>query len=282
MERIRDERIQSQYLCDRAMARTVTGLRREVARSQGHFDSKNRWTFTDSRVGDGNYCRVCDTYLRSPSAAYPYSVLKHAYSRRHALRCIDAGVATPADCETEERSPAPRSTTVYKIVRVLPDGRWVSCYDGETEYRLEETLQETAQPDHGGGLYGYEGTPSEDGTDVVIRRQDKYGIPYTTSLRRQFVRTKQVIPEQCCVPGTYALIECRGEGRKLRYSGAPGCAHGKLAFSRLTPLRLLATFEVEHFLTCQPCLSCGGHGWKSDTDEGETCRRCYGSGNVWA
>ncbi len=290
----------------RATRTVVVQLKKSVVWRHGKADNKGRWYLTDERVGSGSRCNVCGIWLRSPSAAYPHSVLKHCYSRKHALACLEAGVATLEDCETEEKEVGPREWTVYKIVRVK-DGRMVSAYDDTTEYRLGETLTQTARSGHQGGFYGYEGTP--EGQDVTLTLQGVDGLTFTSSLRRRFQRAGLLLPADRCLPGTYALIECRGEGRKLRYSGAPGCASGKLAFSRLTPTRVLATFEVERFLTQQQCPECQGsgnapacptcggygHGTLGNDADGYTpcpdchhtylpcdCEKCAGYGKIWA
>lgn len=74
-------------------------LKPSAVYQQGKSDSKRRWEFTDSRVGEGNYCKLCDTYLRHPSAAFPYSVLKHAFTQKHARACINAGVCAESDLQ---------------------------------------------------------------------------------------------------------------------------------------------------------------------------------------
>lgn len=223
----------------------TTGLKKDVARAQGSFDSKSRWDFTDSRVGFGSRCEVCGEYLRAPSASYPYSVLKHAYSKKHAMNCLKAGIVTESDMETEEREvkTGPATTTGYKIVRVLEDGRMVSLMDGETEYQIGETLQETAKSDHNGGYYLYEGTDKGEGhIEICLDKPSTYDYGVFTTLTRRFIAGK-LVPKSVELSGNFAVIECEGEGRKLRYSGGNG-VDGKLAFSRLTPIQVLCTFTL--------------------------------------
>ena len=100
----------------------------------------------------------------------------------------------------------------YKAVAVV-DGRYLSIFDGVTEYRLgETTAQQTARQDHGGGWYVY-GTPRAAATAEL--------------------------PDRCALADApRAILKVRAEGAYCRY----GSDHdtSKLAFSRLTPLEVAA------------------------------------------
>ena len=84
--------------------------------------------------------------------------------RGAALRVMEALRGHSIDCKLSTSYPAqlvgapsampPRLPSVlcYKLV-ARHRGRFVSIYDGETEYRLGETVAQTARPGHHGGFY---------------------------------------------------------------------------------------------------------------------------------
>jgi len=63
----------------------------------------------------------------------------------------------PGKLKKNYQKPNPKANLFigYKVVDVLPDGRMVSLYDGETEYVIGKTMTQKAEHDHKGGYYSY-------------------------------------------------------------------------------------------------------------------------------
>lgn len=97
--------------------------------------------------------------------------------------------------------------TYYKAVAVADDGRLLSLFDGETEYRIGETLRERAGQGHTGGYYAY----------PTIEAARDAAVPDSSVLR----------------DAPRAILRVRTEGSYCRYD------NGKLAFSALTPLEVI-------------------------------------------
>lgn len=97
----------------------------------------------------------------------------------------------------------------YKAVAVTEDGRYVSIFDGATEYAIGVTLHERAQQGHSGGFYAY----------PTIEAALDADVPPSSALYR----------------APRVILRVRAEGAYCRYD------NGKLAFSRLTPLAVAAT-----------------------------------------
>lgn len=121
----------------------------------------------------------------------------------------------PGKLRSEYVKPALRTMTSYKLVWMEPDGRMVSLYDGNTEYRIGKRLAEKAESDHNGGYYSH---PTQ---QQVMRLWE----------------TSSLVPSRCVVEGaTYAMIECEIGGTIIRYE------NGKLSSTYLTPIRVVETF----------------------------------------
>lgn len=172
----------------------------------GSFDRSGRWYPADSER------RPCCGAIRSPSAAYPYSLMTHCRTAAHvaALGQVDLAALRRAI-----RAASPRQATAptreggddyYKMLVRLPSGHMVNPLDGQTIYQLGVTLTQPARQNHGGGYYCY---ASLDAAMVA-------DVPIASSLHRY----------------PRLIIRCRAEGAYCRYGD-------KLSFSRLTPLRVV-------------------------------------------
>lgn len=125
----------------------------------------------------------------------------------------------PGKLRSERRVAARETQTAYKIVRISDDGRYVSAYDGVTEYALGKRLAERARPDHGGGYYSY---PSADG----VEERFWHGA---------------LLPERCYVPGArYAVLEVEIGGRVVVYGGDE--YFDDMGVLRETPIKLASTY----------------------------------------
>ena len=185
-------------------ARTFIDRRDRTAHPQGKFDNAGRWYPSESET-----CACCSS-VRGPSRAYPYSYMTHCRTMAHVASLYGVSVA---DLRREVRrldpDSAPKAPTreggarYYKAVRRDGD-RLVSIHDGTTEYRLGQELKQTARQDHNGGYYAYR----------------------TPALAAEFARNVGVAHA--------VVLRVEGAGTYCTYDG------GKLAFSRLTPVEIVA------------------------------------------
>jgi hypothetical protein len=107
----------------------------------------------------------------------------------------------PATVEnvTLTRDVALQSETFFKLVAVEPDGRYVSIFDGTTEYAIGSTLSKEVRAGHKGGLYVCESV-----LDLL-----KQGPLPSRSAR---------------LDAPWAVAQLVGWGQKLRYDLASGGA----------------------------------------------------------
>ena len=122
---------------------------------------------------------------------------------------------SPGKLRSQRRKPTIHRTTTWKVVRV-EEGRMLSVYDGETEYRLGKTMRQKAEPAHGGGYYSYTRPPEE--LEEAFREGDVVGTP---------------------PPGRYAVLECEIWGRKIEYGDY------KVASTYLRPVKVISTFTID-------------------------------------
>lgn len=164
-----------------------------------------------SRGSAGHYLSVSKTYRlvtigdEGPAAReVPPHKIKRAAAADPApdspIRALNGELKLPA--------PGGAEWTAYKLVGITEDGRYVSLYDGETEYKLGKRLMEAAQPDHGGGYY-VSRTPEE-------ARSHGAGVNRAANMLNR----------------PTALLECRCIGRGIQYDT-------KVAVGVLTPTRTL-------------------------------------------
>jgi hypothetical protein len=95
----------------------------------------------------------------------------------------------------------------YKVVAKTEDGRLVSIFDGETEYKIDVEMVERARQDHNGGFYCY----------AEKEQAKRAGFPSESKAKR--------LPR--------VLLRVRAEGQYCRYES------DKLSFSRITPLEIV-------------------------------------------
>ena len=95
---------------------------------------------------------------------------------------------------------------VYKKVSVV-DGRYLSIYDGTTEYKLGVEMQQAAKPGHEGGIYCY----------------PEYGQALWWEIPDAWPGAKRPT----------AILRCQAAGRTIAYG------NGKRAVSKLTPLAVV-------------------------------------------
>lgn len=130
--------------------------------------------------------------------------------------------------------------TFYKSLAVTEDGRYVSIFDGQTEYRLGETLHETARTDHDGGYYCY-------GSIGAARKAALPKSSAAKDLPRVIVRVR--------VSGNCVRYVCKcNHCEEIRIASndpwySPNVPSGfdphsdKFAFSYLTPLEVVEVIQ---------------------------------------
>lgn len=170
----------------------------------GKFDSKGRWY-----PSDAERCDCCNS-VRSPSRAYPYSYMVHCRTITHVANLY--GV-TESDLRKEVRRLEPPAKperlggeNFYKAVAVV-DGKFVSIFDGQTEYILGQELKQVARQEHNGGYYVYRSVSDAENVQV----------PSGSALRN----------------APRAILRIKAQGNYCKYD------NGKIAFSRVTPLEVI-------------------------------------------
>lgn len=116
----------------------------------GRFDNAQRWTPTTQERE-----KCCDS-IRTPTRNYPYSLMVHCRSISHVA--IKFGIDESEIRRAYNRRFPPKregGDMYYKMVAQLPDGRLVSVYDGETEYKIGQVIEQHAKQNHRGGIYVY-------------------------------------------------------------------------------------------------------------------------------
>lgn len=185
-------------------ARIFIARRDRTAHPTGKFDNADRWYPSEAETCD------CCSAVRSPSRAHPFSYMVHCRTMKHVANLYGVSVA---DLRNEVRRLDPESAPAtptreggdryYKAVKRTADGRLVSIYDGRTEYRIGEEMQEAARQDHGGGFYAY-----------ATQREAE-----------SFARNAGV--------DDAVILRVEGSGQYCRYQS-------KLAFSRMVPIEIVS------------------------------------------
>lgn len=173
----------------------------------GSFDNAGRWYPHDDERQE------CCSAVRSPSRSYPYSYMVHCRTIGHVahLYGVDEASLRQQVRDLSPRQPAQRRAgTHYKAVAVV-NGRYLSIYDGQTEYALGQELRQTAHQGHGGGYYVY----------PTAQEAALADVPDDSAYRH--------------AEWIVLAVECAGS--YCRYS------NGKLAFSRLTPVAVAMTAQ---------------------------------------
>jgi hypothetical protein len=170
---------------------------------EGSFDNKRRW-YPDSAERQS-----CCNSIREPSAAYPYSLMLHCRTVRHLALRYNVRLADLQRRAKEIRPPVREGgNDYYKAVAVV-DERYLSIYDGQTEYRFGETTSSRPRQEHGGGIYVY----------PTYQQAMNASVPSTSAL----------------LDAPRAILRVKADGAYCRYD------NGKLAFARVTPIEVATT-----------------------------------------
>lgn len=122
----------------------------------------------------------------------------------------------PGKLKANYIKPTLKARRMYKLVQVLEDGRLVSLFDGETEYRIGVRLAEKAREDHRGGYYAH---------------------PSVEQVRRLW-ESGALVPDACYAEAkTLVLIACDMAGTLISYP------NGKVAATYCTPVEVVDTWH---------------------------------------
>lgn len=170
----------------------------------GKFDKGGRWY-----PGEDEECSCCRG-VRSPSRAYPYSLMVHCRTIGHVAQLYGVDEAELRR-EVRKSRPARREggEQYYKAVAVV-DGEYISIYDGETRYQIGVEMTEAPRQRHKGGYYVY--TSLDDAMHV------------------------EVPAGSVAADRPRAYLRVRAEGRYCRYGN-------KLAFARITPIEVVQVVQ---------------------------------------
>lgn len=184
-------------------ARTFIARRDRTAHPAGSFDKAGRWYPSESET-----CACCSS-VRSPSRSFPYSYMTHCRTMAHVANLFGVS-ATDLRKEVRRLDPdsAPKAPVreggarYYKAVRKDGD-KLVSIHDSTTEYVIGQELKQSARQGHNGGFYAYR----------------------TMADAIEFGRN--------ACEGSAVVLLVDGAGTYCTYEN-------KLAFSRLTPVKVVA------------------------------------------
>ncbi len=186
-------------------AKEYVGRRERMVHPDGYFDNAGRWYPYSDEVQN------CCKGIRSPSRAYPYSYMTHCRTAIHVANLyeVDATDLRRAVKEmdgSQVKAKREGGDNYFKAV-AFENGKLLSIFDGETEYRIGLEMKETARQNHAGGFYVYKS----------IKEAENAVVPYDSAL----------------IDAPRVIIRCKVEGSYCRYS------NGKFSFSRITPLKIV-------------------------------------------
>jgi len=181
-------------------AKEYVARRDRIIHPDGSFDKAGRWYPTDEETQE------CCEGIRSPSRAYPYSYMVHCRTIQHVAHLYGVTTADLKKIVLKRTSPSREGGIYYKAVAVV-DGKFLSIYDGETEYKLGEMLRQPARQSHGGGYYVYR----------TIDEAREAAVPGNSKLKD--------------APRAIIKLECGGNYCKYD--------NGKISFSTVTPVEVV-------------------------------------------
>lgn len=167
----------------------------------GKFDKGSRWYPSEDEW------QSCCNAIRSPSRAFPYSYMTHCRTSQHVAHLFGVDPKELKNLITK-RAKVQREggENYFKLVAVVGD-KFLSIYDGQTEYQIGQEMKQAAHQDHQGGYYVH----------ASADEAKSAAFPDGSTLLK----------------APRALLRVRAEGNYCRYDN-------KLAFSRITPLEVVA------------------------------------------
>ena len=211
-------------------ARAYIARQNRSQHPDGSFDGGGRWYPSSEER------RECCGLVRSPSRAYPYSHMIHCRSVQHVALLYGFDVKELRQAIRAAKGPTKRpGGTYYKAVAVVPivhieetptgdiqpwtwtailrGVRYVSIFDGVTEYVLGKTLVQRVRKNHGGGYYVYE----------TVEQAQNAKVPDSSAL----------------IEHPRVILHVEAGGQYTTYDKGNGTT--KYAFSRITPIAVVET-----------------------------------------
>lgn len=212
----------SQQQSTTALDQAIAAFIARKDRSQhpdGEFDNKRRWYPSNAER------QSCCAAVRTPSAAYPFSLMVHCRTADHIanLYGVDAADIRRA---TRKARPAQRlGGEFFKSVARAEDGRLLSIFDGTTEYRIGETLVQRVGRNHEGGYY--------------VRRTPEGALAADVPSNSALADAERVVVK-VRAEGQYTVYKCFCDECSYSYYGQKPADHDKIAFSRVTPIEIVS------------------------------------------
>jgi len=174
----------------------------------GKFDNAGRWYPSE------NFTASCCSHLRGPSRAHPYSYMTHCRTKKHLQTLWNESPQardTIRDMAVHGTAREPQRACpdgkAYKQVAVADDGKFLSVYNGTTEYQIGQEIKQQVRQGHNGGFYVYE------------TAEDAKNARFPSSSAALHMPRRLIV---VTVAGNY----CRYD-------------NGKLAFGSITPTRII-------------------------------------------
>lgn len=187
-----------------------------TARTEDATWTENRHWPTSTSVSYRSYLlrgdwqqipQTCERLRLRTHGMVPEAAIERTITHDARGNWVERMIAELLDAEAAAAWKTSNPNIRYKSVAVV-DGKYLSIYDGETEYRIGQTVRQTAKSNHEGGYYCYDS--AEDAEDA--------SVPIISALD----------------DAERAILRCRVIGRCIRYYD------GKQAWTSLTPIERVA------------------------------------------
>ena len=225
-----------------AAAQCYMARKARTEHPDGTFDAKKR--FYPSPAEE----QPCCSFIRQPSARYPYSLMVHCRTVQHIAALYSVSVDTLRRAvRTATPRAIPQVATRYKVVRILDDETYGTLYKhSDQTYTLGKTYRQAAKPNHNGGWYVRKDAWTEaHGLDHDGRFQYR-----TVTLREAFLAGD--IAGKPADGAIYAMVRCEVWGKCVSYDS------GKEAWTYCKPIEEVERFTVNDCQLKQAAWNCGG------------------------
>lgn len=149
--------------------------------------------------------RGCCAAVPEPTSVFRHSLLRHCRSKLHVAELFGITESSLSSRIARNKPTARRNEgeNYYKAV-ALVDGRYISIFDGRTEYNLGQQVEDRVRQWYGGGIY----------VSLTLEDAQVAHLPNCSAL----------------LAAPRVILRVRAEGKSCIYD------NGDLAFSHVTPL----------------------------------------------
>ena len=162
-------------------------------------------------------CRGCCAAVPEPTSVFRHSLLRHCRSKLHVAELFGI-TESSLSSRIERNKPSARrreGENYYKAV-ALVESRYLSIFDGRTEYNLDQQVEDRVRQWYGGGIYVY----------LSLEDAQAAHLPKCSAL----------------IDAPRVILRVRAEGKWCSYD------NGNLAFSCVTPLEVVRDVPSEEAL----------------------------------